>query len=1061
MGHETDIDGSLGRLARLARILDHVGHLLPAQAPLEAFVHHNTLHGLQHLPFADALARAEASNARRGYLPERRFRQLYAEGRIREEDLRAALAARPGLDPDAALAEIEGRTIRRGDVLLRALIDGWDRVDPGELAWRLEEEGVLAGHEALWQDCLDAFGLSRLGLHPETLMDLPEDLVTSLLVRFRAEDGEDAVTAQALSERMAEDARAEVDRLFDAVGHTMTARGLLLALTGQDLLDAVAAPFLRVLAAHLDEGVAAWHAPDRADGLYASWRRMARSDLGLDLTEAPSWRPACEALPDDPLQAIEAELDHLGVPEDRWEGYLTRLALELPGWMGMVRWREEHPEHRASRGAPARLSEALAIRLFLDAQHLRRVCMETWRVDGRLPIWRAWLRSHPAEALVRLALYSGELPDHLAHRVRTLAEDPWADPRDREPWRGLADMIWTWRQSPVAPELSGPSVYRDAWPLFLLARALGLRKLTDLVPHERGALMAAMGALSAKERAIVWLQAYERPYREALLTALDANRRAPLPSSGGDALPQAQVICCIDDREEGFRRHLEEVLPELETYGVAGFFGLAMRYRGLDDAHAVALCPANLTPVTELAERARPGAEGALARRARGRGWRASLGRLGQAARRRLLLGHALVDLLAPALALALPAKILAPLRWGAASDALRRALEPPVRTQIALERAPDPTLRQGLTDEAQAEAVAALLTNIGLTERLAPLVLLLGHGSASVNNPYRAAYDCGACGGRHGGPNARAVAGMANRPAVRRLLSARGLRVPETTWFLGAEHNTATEAVDFYDLEDMPERFAPLLQALREGLQRAGQQHAHERCRRLASAPRAATPAEALRHVLGRTRDLGQTRPELGHATVAAAIVGRRAMTRGLFLDRRAFLVSYDPTRDPQGQLLARILSSVVPVGAGIALEYYFSTSNDTGYGSGTKAAHNVSGLVGVLDGAAGDLRTGLPRQMTEIHEAMRLLMVVEARPEVLSAIAERDATVGALVLGGWVQLAAMTPEEGALYRLVPGEGWLRWEPTEAPARTGRSADWYTGKDGHLPPALLGGARV
>ncbi len=1010
-----------GRREHLARILTHVSHLLPAQAPLEEFVHHNTLHGLQHLPFEEALGVAEAANGRRGTLSEARFRQLWREGRISDADLRAAIQARPGLRAEEVLAVVGGREIRRGEVLFVALTEGLDRIDPGELAWRMEEERVFAGQEILWASCLDAFGLSGLGLHPETLMDLPEDLVERLLVRFRAEDGEDAIAEGALFERMTEEAREEVDRLFDAVGRTKTVRGLLLALTGQDLLDAVQGPFLRVLAGHLDEGIAAWHAPDRDEGLFASWRHMVRGDLGLDLTEARSWRPACEALPHDPLDAIAVELDAIGLPEERWEGYLARLALELPGWMGMVCWREAHPQHRASRAAPVRLSEALAIRLFLDAQHLRRVTMDTWRVDGRLPPWRAWLRSHPAEALSRIALYSGELPDHLAHRVRTLAEDPLANPRDREPWQGLADMIWTWRQSPVAPELAGPSVYRDAWPLFRLARALGLPSVVGLDAAERGALMAAISSLSTRERGLIWLTAYERPYRERFLSRLRQ------PEQPAPARPALQVVCCIDDREEGFRRHLEQHRPEVETFGAAGFFGLPVAWRALDEDREAPLCPVNLSPVTRLTERPRPGAERALARRRRGARWLGGLWRALQELRRGPLLGHALVDLLAPALALALPGRILAPDAWGGASAAVSRALRPPVPTEIPVTRAADPGA--GFSDQEQAERVGALLANIGLTRRFAPLVLILGHGSSSLNNPYRAAYACGACGGRHGGPNARAFAAMANRPEVRALLRGMGVEIPEETRFLGGEHDTATEDVLLYDTEDLPASHAGALAELREALRLAGLGSAGERCLRFASAPRDPSPQRALAHVRARTRELGQARPELGHATVAGAVVGRRALTRGRSLERRSFLVSYDPAGDPDGRILERILAAVVPVGAGIALEYYFSASNDTGYGSGTKAAHNVAGLLGVLDGASGDLRTGLPRQMTEVHEPMRLLMVVESRPEVLAGIAERNTEIGELVLGGWVQLVARG-QEGELLLLHPGRGWEPWEP-------------------------------
>ena len=54
-----------------------------------------------------------------------------------------------------------------------------------------------------------------------------------------------------------------------------------------------------------------------------------------------------------------------------------------------------------------------------------------------------------------------------------------------------------------------------------------------------------------------------------------------------------------------------------------------------------------------------------------------------------------------------------------------------------------------------------------------------------------------------------------------------------------------------------------------------------------------------ALRHVEERSEHLAEPRPEYGHCTNAVCVVGRRSLTRGLFLDRRAFLVSYDANRD------------------------------------------------------------------------------------------------------------------------------------------------------------------
>src|SRR5262249_29799809 len=161
------------------------------------------------------------------------------------------------------------------------------------------------------------------------------------------------------------------------------------------------------------------------------------------------------------------------------------------------------------------------------------------------------------------------------------------------------------------------------------------------------------------------------------------------------------------------------------------------------------------------------------------------------------------------------------------------------------------------------------------------------------------------------------------------------------------------------------------------------------------------------------------QPRPEYRHASNAVCLVGRRERTRGLFLDRRAFLVSYDPTRDPDGADLVRLLAAVTPVLAGINLEYFFGYVDPTGYGCGTKLPHNVTGLLGVMDGAQSDLRTGLPWQMLEIHEPVRLALAVEATPEVMARVLAEDALLARLVRGRWLHLAALHPTEQRLFEI------------------------------------------
>jgi len=1038
---------------RLAHWVEHLAHVLPAQAPIRDFVHHNTLHGFQHLPFAEALAAAQRLTGAAAYLPEARFRELFAQGRITCDDLDAALDAAGIADLDADVRH----GITRREVLLASLRVAPEGSGEAHRAWVAREYGA------------------------------PENLVFARFSGSTATGaGEPADWQQTAAQRWS--------ALCARVGDEWTLRSLLEHLTGEDILERVRTVLQRHLAAHLDLGVAAWRNPQRAQGFYAAWRASARIDMAWELNELPNAHDELVWLPDDPVDVLAETLPRLVADERLWPGYLQRLALELPGWSGMFLWRARHPEH--GDGSPVAMADYLAVRVLLETLLCEDLTRRLTGAAQGLADLQAWFAARPAEFFVRDALRTRTLPEALQQRVVRRCRVGADNHVDAADWAALAAEIGN---LPAPPDTT--RVPRLAALLELLELSPG--DLDMLTPEDADALLACADSLAPLVRGEIWLLAYERHYREQIFSALAANhpRRKPV------AQPSAQVVMCMDDREEGTRRHLEELAPNIETYGAAGFFGVPMYWQGIDDSARSALCPVVVQPrhiVRETAEMGEAAAEARRQRRQRRLAWRE---RLVQGTRRGAVAGPLLTAAAAaPALA-ALVAGSLAPGWFGQAVQRWREQIDGKVTTRLQLtataaaevtpetpqtpiysshrrrpvssasasldsglrrnddseinQRPPGAgamtdTPQEGFTDDQQAARVETFLRMIGLTGRFAPLVLMLGHGSGSRNNPHLSAYDCGACSGRHGGPNARAFAAMANRPEVRARLAASGLPIPETTWFVAAEHNTCDDGIEWYDLDHLPAPFQSAQEQLLGQLAEACRAHAAERCRRLASAPLRPSPWLARQHVVGRGHDISQARPELGHATNAAAFIGRREMSRGLFLDRRVFLISYDPSRDDDGGIVENILLAAGPVGAGISLEYYFSTVDNERYGCGSKVTHNLTGLFGVMEGADSDLRTGLPWQMVEIHEAMRLLVVVEQTPEVLTAIVARQPALQELIGNGWIVLAAKNPSTATIDLHCPRRGWLPWTGAGVLPQVGRSADWFAGENDALAPAVV-----
>jgi uncharacterized protein YbcC (UPF0753/DUF2309 family) len=500
----------------------------------------------------------------------------------------------------------------------------------------------------------------------------------------------------------------------------------------------------------------------------------------------------------------------------------------------------------------------------------------------------------------------------------------------------------------------------------------------------------------------------EAEFQNALLTAIGTK---PVAARGAGERAMLQLYTCIDDRECSFRRHIEEFNPTaIETFGVAGFFGIPLRFEPSDGGDISVLAPEGATPVAVLHE------VGDGADHARYRERRRLLARCSAVweAASFSPLGSLALSLFAPLSLTRLWMIGSAPQLYHRAIDFARAKFTPKPKTDFAL-----PESR-----EHAAGLLARMFNDVG-HRHFAPIVLMVGHGSHSVNNPFAAAYNCGACGGREGGPNARLVARLANDHEVRALLQrTHNIVIPEDTVFVGGQHNTTAETVEFFDTDRLPPSHRALFDEVRHVVDTALGKNAMERTTRFVLASNVHTEQGALMHVNTRAADAAEVRPELNHATNAAVVIGRRELTKGRFLDRRVFLPTYDPAGDDDaGTNLEHVLAPALIVCSGINLEYLFSTIETEHHGAGSKVPLNIVGNIGVLQGTSGDLRPGLPTQMTEMHVPVRALFVIDAPIARVEAVLSRRRELQQLVHNAWVRLAVRDPTTNQFHVFSDGQ--------------------------------------
>ncbi|MEC8831689.1 MAG: DUF2309 domain-containing protein, partial [Bacteroidota bacterium] len=500
----------------------------------------------------------------------------------------------------------------------------------------------------------------------------------------------------------------------------------------------------------------------------------------------------------------------------------------------------------------------------------------------------------------------------------------------------------------------------------------------------------------------IWLKSWEKSWQLEMVRMLKDKPEEDENENRKDAVPDAQMVFCIDTRSELIRRHVESA-GNYETFGYAGFFGIAMDYENTTDEVVQKSCPPILDSVykvTEMATKDNQAKKDIYDRNAaRTKFWNYFLKRM----KNMLPSTFGFVEGSGLFYGLNLVARTIAP-------TISKR------HTKVGHESICEPEIQSAHSNsdipiQEQAAIVKSGFDLMGW-KSFAPVVVFVGHGSHSANNPFASSLDCGACAARSGKHNARMLAKMANNDQVREVLSTEfGIKIPKTTIFVGAEHNTTTDEIELFDAM-VPLSHQQLVSKIKTDLQKAQVSATQERL---------GIPLNSVAQAHINANNWGETRPEWGLAKNASFVIAPRKVTMHHNLDGRCFLHSYDWRMDKDGKALEAIMQGPMVVTQWINNHYYFATVDNEKFGAGSKITHNITGQFGAVQGNGGDLKVGLPWESLyhddndPCHTPLRLSVVVQAPKERVDSILSRNKNLKLLLENEWIHLVIMDPNEEA----------------------------------------------
>lgn len=1019
----------LGEKLKVRSLVYVAGEQIPFFWPMRGFIHHNPLHGFEHLPFEQGVAEGGKLFHARGFLPRADYRRALLEGRVDAGALRARIAAFAAGRP--ALPGIDWTR--------------WLYALATEVEVPLTQDGA--------PDAADLDAVRAQRAIPEQTHCANKTLEEALLAGRPIYEAVDALYGTGIGD--------ELDELVI-----------------KSCLD------------FFDEGQSAWGMPERELGFFRAWREIARRNVrfmlrGLHIRQVLAVAETPEAL-------IVHIMRGMGVAEADWQAYFTRELARLHGWAGFIRWRQNARQYYWTKHYPGDLVDYLAVRLALGSALLQERG-RGGRIPVSAPALAEAIAARPDEMSLRLARHGGALSpalmqatdDVLARRDQTRIATLYA--RHQRIERTARCQKLATALTALAEHVDAPHALAalDADAYAALVDGIAAFERGESMVWLHAAESSAIGRLLAEVQPGIEIERAKRPFAQALFcidTRSERIRRhlervgdyQTFGIAGFFGVPVSHMPL-----GKGSETHLCPVLltpknlvPELSLAGALDEAALTTLGNALHELKESVFSPfvtveavgmlfgldmvgKTVAPSSYLAWRRRLNAREvstrllidklsreqadsivrALQRAVIVKAVRQEFGldaeRLTDDAIRELreaALGHAGEPVRFAALAKASPARVaqfVVALReqHGIAPDVADAHLEHLARIGFSLDQ--------------QVGYVTQALRSIGLTSNFSRFVLLAGHGSNSENNPYESALDCGACGGNHGLTSARVLAQMANRPGVRRRLREKGIDIPGDTCFVPALHDTTTDEIHLADIDLLPSSHLLYIDRLREGLVAAARLCAAERVATLVETPVPLMPQTAARLARRNALDWSQVRPEWGLSGNVWFLIGRRDATSAMSFDGRAFLHSYDYRIDPKRRLLENILTGPLVVGQWINMEHYFSTVDNERFGSGSKVYHNVAGRFGVMSGNLSDLRTGLPAQTVlkdgaPYHDPVRLITMIEAPFEHARLAVEAVVAVKRLVHNGWIRLLVLDPLTEQVHLYEDGTWQLRpWPAT------------------------------